>query len=149
MVKNKHLTDSEREKIEKYLCEDIPLKGITVHLGRSTSTVSREIRARAIKSDKYPRTAFTTGMWNVKTVKSTIFAVTSLTARNAAPHATFVTFCARIISKSSVISFATHLMSAALNHAKPSLWNIKFTALSVSGIHVLILTNRWNKYPLP
>ena len=54
MVKNKHLTDSEREKIEKYLCEGIPLKGIAAHLGRSTSTVSREIRAHAIKSDKYP-----------------------------------------------------------------------------------------------
>ena len=54
MVKNKHLTDSEREKIEECLRESIPLKRIATHLGKSTSTVSREIRAHAIESDKYP-----------------------------------------------------------------------------------------------
>lgn len=53
MVKNKHLTDSEREKIEECLRESKPLKQIATRIGRSASTVSREIRAHAIESDKY------------------------------------------------------------------------------------------------
>lgn len=53
MTKNKHLTDSERQQIEQCLREGVPLKRIANRLGKSTSTVSREIRARAIESDKY------------------------------------------------------------------------------------------------
>lgn len=54
MPKNKHLTDSERQQIEQYLREDVSLKQIATRIEKSTSTVSREIRAHAIKSDKYP-----------------------------------------------------------------------------------------------
>jgi transposase, IS30 family len=53
MAKNKHLTDFERQQIEYCLRESVPLKRIAVSLGKSTSTVSREIRSRAIQSDKY------------------------------------------------------------------------------------------------
>jgi len=53
MAKNKHLTDSERLQIEKWLREGISLKQIAANLDKSASTVSREIRARAITSDKY------------------------------------------------------------------------------------------------
>jgi len=52
MAKNKHLTDEERLQIENWLKERISLKQIANWLGRSTSTVSREIRARALPSDK-------------------------------------------------------------------------------------------------
>ncbi|MDD4146591.1 MAG: IS30 family transposase [Clostridia bacterium] len=53
MAKNKHLTDTERLQIEQCLREGLPLKRIAARLEKSTSTVSREIRAHAIQSDKY------------------------------------------------------------------------------------------------
>ena len=53
MAKNKHLTDSERLEIEQSLKKSVPLKRIAESLGKSTSTVSREIRAHALTSDKY------------------------------------------------------------------------------------------------
>lgn len=53
MSKNKHLTDSERLQIEQSLRSNISLKRIVACIGKSTSTVAREIRARAVESDKY------------------------------------------------------------------------------------------------
>ena len=53
MPKNKHLTDSERQQIEQCLREHVSLKQIATRLGKSTSTVSREIRTHAVESDKY------------------------------------------------------------------------------------------------
>jgi len=53
MAKNKHLTDSERLQIEQWLRDGVSLKQIAAKLGKSASTISREIRARAIESDKY------------------------------------------------------------------------------------------------
>ena len=55
MTKNKHLTSDERMQIERWLSEQTSLKQIAVKLGKSTSTVSREIRSRAIVSDKGAR----------------------------------------------------------------------------------------------
>ena len=52
MSKNKHMTDHERLQIEFWLKEGMSIKGIARELGRSTSTVSREIRARSVPSDK-------------------------------------------------------------------------------------------------
>ena len=51
-IKNKHLTDEERLLIEHWLKGGASLKSIAVELGRSASTISREVRARAIASDK-------------------------------------------------------------------------------------------------
>ena len=53
MAKNKHLTDFERLQIEQRLRAGVSLKRIAADLGKSASTISREIRARAIESDKY------------------------------------------------------------------------------------------------
>jgi len=53
MAKNKHLTDSERLRIEEALRNGISLKRIAADLQKSASSISREIRARAIESDKY------------------------------------------------------------------------------------------------
>ena len=53
MAKNKHLTNSERLQIEQWLREGISLKRIALKLGKSPSTVSREVRAHAIESNKY------------------------------------------------------------------------------------------------
>lgn len=53
MTKNKHLTDLERLLIEQKLREGISLKRIASVLSKSASTISREIRAHAIASDKY------------------------------------------------------------------------------------------------
>ncbi|MDR1246472.1 MAG: helix-turn-helix domain-containing protein [Clostridiales Family XIII bacterium] len=53
MAKNKHLTDSERLEIEQWLRDGISIKQIAVKLDKSTSTISREIRAHALQSDKY------------------------------------------------------------------------------------------------
>lgn len=52
MAKNKHLTDAERLQIEQWLKDRISIKQIALKLGKSTSTVSREIRSRATASDK-------------------------------------------------------------------------------------------------
>ncbi len=52
MPKNKHLTDEERLHIERLLKERVSIKQIAVKLGKSTSTISREIRAHAVSSDK-------------------------------------------------------------------------------------------------
>jgi len=54
MAKGKHLTISERTQIEQCLGKRISIKQIAKSLSKSTSTVSREIRARALPSDKYP-----------------------------------------------------------------------------------------------
>jgi len=53
MAKNKHLTVSERLQIEQWLGEGLSLRRIAVNLGKSPSTVSREVRAHAIESNKY------------------------------------------------------------------------------------------------
>jgi IS30 family transposase len=53
MSKNKHLTDAERVQIEQWLKQKESIKKIAKTLGKSTSTISREIKARAILSDKY------------------------------------------------------------------------------------------------
>lgn len=50
---SKHLTDSDRLQIEQWLREGVSLKQIAAKLGKSPSTVSREVRARAIESGKY------------------------------------------------------------------------------------------------
>ena len=52
-MKNKHLTDSERMQIENWLCEGVSIKKIAERLGKATSTISREIRAHSLESDKY------------------------------------------------------------------------------------------------
>jgi len=52
MAKNKHLTDEERMQMESWLKGGISLRQIAHWLGRSASTVSREIRRHAIPSDK-------------------------------------------------------------------------------------------------
>lgn len=52
MPKHKHLTDEERLHIERLLKERVSIKKIAEKLGKSTSTISREIRAHAVPSDK-------------------------------------------------------------------------------------------------
>jgi IS30 family transposase len=52
MAKYKHIDNSERLQIEHLLKEGVSIKKIASILGRSTSTISREIRSRAISSNK-------------------------------------------------------------------------------------------------
>lgn len=52
MAKNKHLTDSERMQIEQWLRQHVSIKKIAGYLGKSASTISREIRNRSVSSDK-------------------------------------------------------------------------------------------------
>ena len=52
VAKSKHLTDEERLQIENWLKGRISLKQIAYWLNKSPSTISREIRAHAIPSDK-------------------------------------------------------------------------------------------------
>jgi IS30 family transposase len=52
MAKNKHLTDEERLQIEHCLKEGVSLKQIAIRLDKSTSTISREIRAHFALSNK-------------------------------------------------------------------------------------------------
>lgn len=54
MAKNKHLTDNERLQIEQWLRYGVSIKQIASKLGKNTSTISREIRARSVVSDKFP-----------------------------------------------------------------------------------------------
>ena len=54
MPKNKHLTAEDRLSIEHWLKERVSLKQIASKLGRSTSTISREVRSRSLPSEKYP-----------------------------------------------------------------------------------------------
>ena len=54
MANYKHLSDSERMQIELWLKEHISIKKIAINLGRSTSTISREISTRAVSSSKTP-----------------------------------------------------------------------------------------------
>jgi len=53
MAKNKHLTNEERQQIERMLSEQISLKRIADTLGKHPATISREVRAHAIESGKY------------------------------------------------------------------------------------------------
>lgn len=53
MAKNKHLTDIERLQIEQCLKSGVSIKQIAFKIDKSATTVSREIRSRAIPSDKY------------------------------------------------------------------------------------------------
>jgi len=52
MAKNKHLTNDERLLIERLLWEQTSLSQIAEKLNKHKSTISREIRARAVESDK-------------------------------------------------------------------------------------------------
>ena len=52
MANNKHLTDEERLQIEYWLKGGVSIRRIAEELGRSTSTISREVRLRAVISDK-------------------------------------------------------------------------------------------------
>ena len=52
MAKNKHLTQDERLQIEQWLLERKPIKQIAGKLDKHPGTISREIRARSIPSDK-------------------------------------------------------------------------------------------------
>ena len=52
MAKNKHLTDEERLQIEHWLKGGMSLNGIAEELGKNRSTISREIRAHWVSSDK-------------------------------------------------------------------------------------------------
>jgi IS30 family transposase len=53
MGKIKHLTDEERMQIEYWLKGGNSISTIARELGKNRSTISREIRARAISSDKF------------------------------------------------------------------------------------------------
>ena len=55
MAKNKHLTKDERLQIEHLLGEQTTLKQIAARLNKHPATISREIRAHAIVSDKGAR----------------------------------------------------------------------------------------------
>jgi len=55
MAKNKHLTDDERLQIEQLLREQVSLSKIGVKIGKCTSTISREVRNRAVTSGKSSR----------------------------------------------------------------------------------------------
>jgi len=55
MAKNKHLTNDERLQIEHLLGEQTSLSQIAEKLGKNKSTISREVRARAVVSDKGAR----------------------------------------------------------------------------------------------
>lgn len=55
MPKSKHLTDLERHEIELNLKEGVSLRKIALKLDKSTSTISREIRAHALDSNKSAR----------------------------------------------------------------------------------------------
>lgn len=52
MAKNKHLVNEERSQIEHLLRDRRSIKEIARILGKSTSTISREIKKRAVPSDK-------------------------------------------------------------------------------------------------
>jgi IS30 family transposase len=52
MAKNKHLTNEDRLHIEQWLKQGVSMKQIAQWLGKSPSTISREIRARALAYDK-------------------------------------------------------------------------------------------------
>lgn len=52
MSKHKHLTNSERQQIEHWLNERVSIKKIATYLGKSTSTITREIVKRAVVSNK-------------------------------------------------------------------------------------------------
>lgn len=54
MAKNKHLTYLERQQIEQLLDQQISIKKIAEYLGKSTSTITREIIKRAVESNKKP-----------------------------------------------------------------------------------------------
>jgi len=53
MAKKTHLTDADRLQIETLLKQRYPLNRIAEQVGKSKSTVSREIQKRARESDKY------------------------------------------------------------------------------------------------
>jgi IS30 family transposase len=55
MAKNKHLTNDERLQIERLLAEQVPFAQIAEKLGKHKSTISREVRARIIVSEKGAR----------------------------------------------------------------------------------------------
>jgi IS30 family transposase len=55
MAKNKHLTDAERFQIEVWLKNRVALKRIAEQLGKSTSTISREVKKRAEESEKFAK----------------------------------------------------------------------------------------------
>jgi IS30 family transposase len=54
MAKNKHLTNPERQQIEQLLNQRVSIKKIALNLGKSTSTITREVIKRAVESNQKP-----------------------------------------------------------------------------------------------
>lgn len=52
MSKNKHLTNEDRSQVEHWLRARESIKSIALRLGKSTSTISREIKKNSVPSDK-------------------------------------------------------------------------------------------------
>jgi len=53
MSKKAHLTDADRLQIEILLKQRYPLKRIAEQIGKSKTTVAREIKKRALESEKF------------------------------------------------------------------------------------------------
>ena len=80
MAKNKHLTDAERLQIELWLQERLSFKQIASKLGKSASTISREVRSRAVASNK--SAPFRIGARTAGTVRSINCVKTSRIVQN-------------------------------------------------------------------
>ena len=53
MAKKPHLTDADRLQIEIVLKQRYPLNRIAKQVGKAKSTVAREIKKRALESEKF------------------------------------------------------------------------------------------------
>jgi IS30 family transposase len=53
MIKKTHLTDADRLQIEILLKQRYPVSRIAEHIGKAKSTVAREIKKRALESEKF------------------------------------------------------------------------------------------------
>lgn len=109
MSKHKHLTNSERQQIEHWLNERVSIKKIATYLGKSTSTITREIVKRAVVSNKRHYTESQTDA-NIKVIAQNVICVkTTLTALNSVNYVSFVTSCVLTSRKISVRNFFSTL----------------------------------------
>ena len=115
MAKNKHLTDSDRLQIQHGLLHRNSIKKIAFDLGKSSTTISREIRKRAIcqsQATNVTHTKILIGAYIGLIALHIIYAKISLIALNYAALASYAITCALILLRMFAKNFLLHLMYA-------------------------------------
>ena len=111
MAKNKHLTDAERLQIEILLKQRCTLRKIAEQLGKSTSTISREVKKRAKEAKNLPSITHVIGVSDVENAMLSNSVLISPIVHAVAPFVVIATASAFHMKKKFASNFMNRPMS--------------------------------------